>query len=118
MNELEVLRIKKSQEVIAKIAVDGKKVGLSYGQLQAQRYEKQQKLAALESRCAEPVATQKSDEGKRCGRPHKQKPEGFDDCVRMINAGEISVNRAAAVLHTSVPTLRKWLKELSDSESC
>jgi len=119
MNELELLRIKKSQAVIAKIAVDGKRQGLSYGQLQAQRYEQQLKLQAIEARCSEPVSKPQSDECRRIGRPHKQKPDGFDYCVKMIHAGELSVNKAAGLLHTSVPTLRKWLRELvSDGESC
>lgn len=112
MNELEIARVRKSQAVIAKIAVDGKKVGLSYGQLQAQRYEQELKLRAIEARSVQVEKKPQTEAIRRMGRPHKEKPDGFEECVEMIRAGKLTMVRAVAILHTSYPTLRKWIKEL------
>lgn len=119
MNELELNRIKKSQAVIAKIAVDGKKVGLSYGQLQAQRFEQQQKLEKAIEKCNEPAPQPVKEPKRGGGRPQKPIPEGFSDIAKMIISGELSMQKASFALNVSSHTVKKWVNELvCNSEGC
>lgn len=119
MDAVELERIKKSQAAIAKIAVDGKKVGLSYGQLQAQRFEQQQKLEKAIERCKEPAPQPVVAPKRGGGRPQKPIPEGFGDVAKMILSGQLTMNKASFALNVSPPTVKKWMDEfVCSSESC
>lgn len=123
MNAYELQRIRESDRAIANIAVEAKKAHKSYGQLQAERYEKQLKEEQLAEKFKDeqptPEAITKKRRGGGGGRPKKEKPVGWEDIGWMVIKGKMGKHKAAAMLHISAKTLTKWIDELvSGSESC
>lgn len=121
MNILERNRIKESDKAIGKICVEAKKAGKSYGQLQAERYEKQLKQEQLTEQFKDAPTIPEERPKKRHGggRPKKEKPVGWESVARMVMKGEMSKYTAAPMLHITPPTLMRWIEELvSDSDSC
>lgn len=122
MNEYELERIKKSQAVITNVAVEAKKVGFSYGQLQAQRYEQELKLQRLQVRAAEEqkqLQQTSSSVEKTTGRPQRQMPESFAEVAEMLLSGRLSKKQASSIMRASRQTIQKWLDEyVSNSRSC
>ena len=118
MNSFELERIKKSQAVIANINAEADKRGLSYGQLQAERYEQQLKLERLEKQIAE---EQKNPPVRKSvkGRPQKLMPESFPEIAEIMLSGNMSRKQASILLHVSPQTVQKRLDEyVSNSKSC
>ena len=117
MNELELRRIRKSDKRISAICVEAKQSGKSYGQLQAERYEKQQRFGELVSdinRQTTPTLYKKYS-----GNKPKAKPDGWKEIAMMVVNKQLTKSAAAECLKISLPTLKKWIAELvSNSENC
>lgn len=111
MTEAEVDRVKKKGLAISKLEAEGRQQGLSYGQLQAQRYEQQQKLAAAQVKVAKELEKPKTEKGPN-GRPRKVMPEGFEQIAQMILNGEISKNRVSINIGIAPLTIQRWIDEL------
>lgn len=103
-------RAKKSDIAITKICVEADKMGLSYGQLQALKYEQQ--LNAKEEQEQLEKAAEESKKRKRGKNLRIIKPEGWELYARMIEGGSMSITQAAKELHVTRPTLYRWLEEL------
>lgn len=111
MPESEVDRVKKKDLAVSKLEAKARDHGLSYGQLQAQRYEQQQKLAAAQVKAAKELEKPKTKKGPN-GRPQKCMPEGFEQIAEMIRNGEISKNRVAINIGAAPNTIQRWMDEL------
>ena len=112
MNEYERERIRKSQAVIAKIAVDGKKIGLSYGQMQARSYEQQLKIEKAIEKCDTPaLPSYEGTKNSKGGRPKKPLPEGFDEVAELILSGNLTMQKAGIAMNVSNHTVKRWMDE-------
>lgn len=118
MNELELKRIRDSDKAITDIAVEAKKVHKSYGQLQAERYEKQLREGLITTKSNDDqYEYEEESQKKHGGRPKKEKPYGWEAIARMVVNREMGKYSAAAMLHVAPQTLTKWIEELVSEQN-
>lgn len=78
--------------------------------LQLLSYVAQVKRENIRRRQAEGIAAARA-RGARFGRPRKERPEGAEEVLRAVAAGELSKSEAARRLDVCRMTLNRWLDE-------
>ena len=107
------------RDAITTLNGEARKSGKSYGQLQAERYEKQVKLELLMRSSSKSEQVDEKPERPKGGRYQKPKTEGWEEIVDMVFAKDLNKTQAAQILRVSLPTLNKWMAErVSNSASC